>query len=267
MDVRSRYHFHTLPFTREIGVDSLFALPALGEAVESIVRTIENRMSAAVIAPAGTGKTVLARSVVAALPEARYRVRYSSMADLSKRDLCREIALSMGLSPVGQYNFLVRRVQEAARAEADTDALRSVLILDDAHELRPEVLGMLRAITNFNMDSRLVVSLLLVGQPPLAALLRRPEHEDMARRLVHYAVLGPLSREDVVQYVTHRCAVAGAARIPFDQPSIDAIYELARGNMRATDVIALKSLEVADRRTRDTVDVTCVVEAKRQLWP
>jgi len=98
-------------------------------------------------------------------------------------------------------------------------------------------------------------------------MLRRPEHEDIARRIVHYAVLGPLSRDDVQQYITHRCAVAGAARAPFDQPSVDAIYEVGRGNLRATDVIALKSLEVADRKARDTVDVTCVVEARRHLYP
>jgi len=267
MDVRSRYHFHALPFTREIAVSHLFGQPQLTEAVEAIVHAVESRMSAAVIAPAGSGKTVTVRAVAAALPEARYRVRYTSVTDLSKRDMCKEIAVAMGLPPAGAYNYLVRAVKEAARAEVDTDALRPVLILDDAHELRPDVLGMLRALTNFDMDSRLVLSLVLAGQPPLAAMLRRPEHEDIARRIVHYAVLGPLSRDDVQQYITHRCAVAGAARAPFDQPSVDAIYEVGRGNLRATDVIALKSLEVADRKARDTVDVTCVVEARRHLYP
>ena len=267
MDARSRFHFHALPFTREIAVKDLFALPPLTEAIASIVATVENRMSAAAIGPAGSGKTVLARSVAAALPEARYRVHYTQVADLSKRDMCKEIAWTMGLPPAGQYNALLRSVKAAARAEIDTDALRPVLILDDAHELRPDVLGMLRSLTNYDMDSRLVLSIVLVGQPPLAALLRRPEHEDMARRLVHYAGLGPLSRDDVSQYITHRCAVAGAARVPFDQPSIDAIFEVARGNLRAIDVIALKSLEVADRRARDVVDMTCVVEARRLLWP
>ena len=267
MDIRSRYHFHALPFTREIAVDKLFVLPQVTDAVDAVVRAVESRMSAAVIAPAGSGKTVVARAVTAALPEARYRVRYTPVTDLSKRDLCKEIAVSMGLAPAGAYNYLVRAVQQAARTEVDTDALRPVLILDDAHELRPDVIGMLRAITNFNMDSRLVLSLVLVGQPPLAALLRRPEHEDMARRIVHYAVLGPLSRGEVQEYLSHRCAVAGSARVPFDQASVDAIYEVGRGNLRATDVIALKSLEVADRRARETVDVTCVVEARRHLYP
>jgi hypothetical protein len=42
---------------------------------------------------------------------------------------------------------------------------------------------------------------------------------------------------------------------------------VGRGNLRATDLIAHKSLEVAHRRDRDTVDATCVVEARKHLWP
>jgi type II secretory pathway predicted ATPase ExeA len=267
MDVRSRFHFHCLPFTREIAVDHLFRIDRYTEAVDAVVLAIESRMSACVIAPAGSGKTVLARTITERLPEARYRVRYTAVTGLSKRDMCREIALAMSLPPAGAYNHLVRRIQEAAVALTDTDAVRPVLILDDAHELRSDVIGMLRALTNFDMDSRLVLSIVLCGQPPLAALLRRAEHEDMARRIVHYAVLGALSREEVQQYVAHRCAVAGAVTVPFDQGSFDAIYEVGRGNLRATDVIALKSLEVADRRNRDMVDATCVVEARRFMCP
>jgi general secretion pathway protein A len=142
-----------------------------------------------------------------------------------------------------------------------------VLILDDAHELRPEVLGMLRVLTNFQMDSRLVLSVVLIGQSGLGAMLRRPEHEDIARRLVHYAVLRPLSRDEVQQYVAHRCTIAGAPRMPFDEGSLDALYEVGRGNLRATDVVALKSLEVADRRGHDVVDSSCVIEARRLSCP
>jgi molybdopterin-guanine dinucleotide biosynthesis protein len=46
-------------------------------------------MSAALIAPAGAGKTALLRRLVAELPEARYQVSYVKVTSLSKRDLCR----------------------------------------------------------------------------------------------------------------------------------------------------------------------------------
>ena len=104
---------------------------------------------------------------------------------------------------------------------------------------------MLRILTNFDMDSRLVLSLVLAGQPPLRTLLARDDQEAMARRIIHYAQLRLLSRDELAQYVAHRCAIAGAARAPFDDRSLDAIFEIGRGNLRATDDLAFKSLDYA----------------------
>jgi general secretion pathway protein A len=70
---------------------------------------------------------------------------------------------------------------------------------------------MLRILTNFDMDSRLVLSLVLAGQTPLRALLARDDQEAMARRIIHYAQLRLLSRDELAQYIAHRCAVAGDA--------------------------------------------------------
>jgi type II secretory pathway predicted ATPase ExeA len=163
--------------------------------------------------------------------------------------------------------MLVRRIQEHFTAVADTDGLRPVLLLDEAHELRPDVLAMLRLLTNFDMDSRLVVSVLLAGQMGLRAMLRRDALEDMARRIAHYAVLRPLSRPETQRYLEHRCAIAGAATTPLDDMAGDAIYEIGRGNLRATDGLALKALELAWRDSCDVVSANHVVEARKVLWP
>ena len=117
------------------------------------------------------------------------------------------------------------------------------------------------------MDSRLVVSIILAGQPHLSTMLRRDELDDIARRLAHYATLRPLSREETQHYLTHRCNIAGANQLPFDDPACQAIYEIGRGNLRATDHLALKALECADSADHDLVSVNHVVEARKLLWP
>jgi general secretion pathway protein A len=94
------------------------------------------------------------------------------LASLSKRDMCREIATVLGTPPAGSFPTLVRRLQERCLLTQDGDGLRPVLILDDAHEMRLEVLSLLRVITNFDMDSRLVLSIVLCGQPPLREALK-----------------------------------------------------------------------------------------------
>ena len=266
-DFRSRFGLHTVPFTRELPVDHCMDLPQYDDAVRALVRVADHRMSGALIAPAGTGKTTTVRRLIARLPEARYRVHYVKVTSLSKRDMCGEIARAVGAEPVGSYNMLVRRLQERFINTADTDAMRPVLILDEAHDMRPDVLGMLRILTNFDMDSRLVVSVLLSGQGRLSTMLRRDDLDDVARRLGHVATLRTLSRDELQHYVEHRLTVAGATTVPMDAVAIDAIYEIGRGNLRATNRLALKALQIAHDADHDVVSAPDVVEARRLLWP
>ncbi|MBN1444375.1 MAG: AAA family ATPase [Planctomycetes bacterium] len=267
-DWRSRFGFHTTPFTREIAVRERYKADFLEEAILALARVATDRMSGALIAPAGAGKTAVLRALVEEhLPEARYRVHYVKVSDLSKRDMCREIAFAAGVPPAGAYNYLIRNLQDRYLAFSESDGLRPVLLIDDAHELRPDVLGVLRVLTNFEMDSRLVLSIILSGQPPLRDLLRRGDLEDVAKRLVHYATLRLLSRPETEAYVAHRSSAAGAITVPFDATAIDAIFEIGHGNLRATDTLAMKALEVAHQQSAATVDHNHVINARKVLWP
>jgi hypothetical protein len=89
MDLKSTFGLHTIPFTREIPTDALLALASCEAARDGILRAIDKRMSAALIAPAGTGKTTVLRWITARLPEARYRVHYVRCTSIGKRDMCR----------------------------------------------------------------------------------------------------------------------------------------------------------------------------------
>lgn len=267
MDLRSAFSMHTTPFTREIRTEDQLLLPMHEQALDGLLRALDRRMSAALIAPAGTGKTALLRRLDDQLPEARYRVRYVKVTGLSKRDLCREIAVACGATAAGTFPMLVRRLEEHFASTQDTNGLRPVLLLDESHELRPEVLAMLRLLTNFEMDRRLVLSIVLAGQTPLATLLRRDDQEAMARRLAFYATLRPLSADEARLYVEHRCTVAGASSCPFDSGAIDAIYEISRGNLRAIDALALEALEIAAAAKLRAVSSAQIVAARKVLWP
>ncbi len=259
--------FRKTPFTRELSVAECFALPHQVEATEALAEAVRQRMSAALIAPAGTGKTVALRSLVAALPETRYQLRYVKVTGLSKRDLCKEIAACCGLSTAGIFPSLVRKLQDAFQHTSGTDGLRPVILLDEAHDLRPESLAMLRLLTNFDMDSRLVLSVVLAGQQPLRTMLGRPEQQAIAHRLAHYATLRLLSRDETHAYVAHRSAIAGAHTPPFDTDALETIFEMSRGNLRAIDRLALKSLELAAGAGAEAVSSGEVIRARQLLWP
>jgi general secretion pathway protein A len=266
-DIRDHFHCRSLPFTRELSVDLRFVHPQYDEAARDLVEVVHDRMSGALIAPAGTGKTVVLRQLVDQLPKARFRVHDIKVTGLSKRDFCRELAIAVGARPAGHTGALVRSLQARCREYMDNESVRPVIIVDEAQDMRPDVLALLKLITNFDMDSRLVVSFILCGQPQLGTLLERPELEDVSRRIARYARLRSLSRDETMEYVLHRLHIAGAKADIFDRPAMDAVYECGQGNLRATDRIALEAMRQAARGSAPVVGMNHVIAARAKVAP
>ena len=267
IDIRAHFGLHLTPFTREFPISKRYKHPQYDEQVKALYQTVVDRMSGAIITSAGRGKTVVVRTLVDILPEARFRTHYIKVTGLSKRDMCREIARVVGCQEAGQYNTLVHRIQSHLMATSQQEGIRPVLIIDEAHELKIQVLSMLRILTNFDMDSRLVVSIILCGQTKLGQMLQRDEMEAVSRRLIHVGTLRNLSREETRHYVKHRQTMSGNRQDLFDDSARDALFEIGGGNLRATDHLALKSLHIAAEEGAKVVDSTHVVKARERLWP
>jgi general secretion pathway protein A len=262
----SRFKLRTLPFTREIAVANRFMASFIEEEALLLKKTIDNRMSGLLVAPAGTGKTTCLRTLVSLLPESRYKVRYLKVTDLSKRYMCQEICHALGAKNASTYPGLVRSIQDYFQHTYQSEGLRPVLILDEAHDLRPSVFSMFRLLTNFEMDSKLIVSIIFAGQSPLKGLLRQEGLYDIAQRIDHYGELRLLSREESLDYLNHGITVAGSTVFPFDKDASESLYEFSRGNMRALGSLARKSLEVADSKKCDVVSLNHVTAAKSKLF-
>ena len=147
--IEEHFGLRETPFTREISIDKKINFPFLDEQAQTIEDIVKRRMSALIMAPAGTGKSVVLRTVVNRLPQARYKATYFKVSRLSGRDLCREIAHALGAKSAGTYPALVRSVQERFEQNVSSDGIRPILIFDDAHGMRPEGFELLKILTNF----------------------------------------------------------------------------------------------------------------------
>ena len=255
-----------IPFTREFDHCDHVKWPFINDEVDRLLRTVKSRMSAALIAPAGNGKTVALRTLAKKLPEASYHVSYIKVTSLSRRDMCREIAAAIGAKSAGTYPSLVRSVQQRLDTELGNEGRRPVLLIDEAHDMRPETLAMLRILTNFDMDSRLVVSLVLVGQPTLKTMLAMPELSEISSRLNHCGEIRLLTREESYRYLDHRCRSAGASGNLFDEDAVEGVFEITRGNMRAIDRLALEAIYELAEMGGDKVTPEIVVKVRARLW-
>jgi general secretion pathway protein A len=225
---------------------------------------VEQADSSAITGPAGAGKTVFLRALRDALPEARYKMSYLKVTGLGRRDLCRELAVALELPPVGQYPTLVRRLQDGV-LNTITDGRRWVLLIDEAHDMPVDVLPIFRILTNFDMDSRLALPVVLCGQPQLLQTLLRDSLDSLAMRLTAHVQLFNLSADRTRDYVAHRLEQAGARTAIFADTAVDTLFEVARGNMRAIDTMAFNALLVAAERNSKRVETEHLIEARKRV--
>lgn len=254
------------PFTRELKIEQRFKADFLEAETEALRRVVSERQSAVLAGPAGAGKSVVLRSLKASLAEARHAVYYVKISDLSARDMCRQVAIALGLEPAGHFPSLARALEHRLRSGYDEHGLRQVIVFDDAHDMRPDVLRLVRLLTNFEMDSRLVVSVILAGQLPLKTHLLDPALEDVRQRLVHCGELRLLGQEETTAYLEHRVKIAGASASPFAKGAHEALFEVTRGNMRALDKLAGAALALAAAHQRDVVDPGDVAAVRARQW-
>jgi type II secretory pathway predicted ATPase ExeA len=261
-----RFRFVTEPFTRELKVDQRFKVDFIENEIKKLKEIVDARQSAAIVGPAGSGKTVIVRALTTSLPEARYRVIYLKLASLGARDMCRQVALGLGLPPIGSFPSLVRALEERLRSGYQEQGMRQLLIFDDAHEMRPDTLKLIRLLTNFDMDSKLVVSVLLAGQCHLKKILMAPEMEDVRHRLNYCGELRLLGRDETRAYIAHRVSIAGAPKSPFAADAQEALFEITVGNMRAIDKLAGGSLKTTDEAGRSVVSASEVAATRAKQW-
>lgn len=264
-DVRAHFGLAGLPFTREIPSQKMWRQPGTDDLVRDLEATVSARDSAAVIAPSGAGKTALIRRLVDSLPEARFRVADIKVTAVGNRDLYRGLARALGIEPSGTWPALLESLQSHARTLATTEARRTVLIVDEAQDMRPHVLSTLRMLTNFRLDSELLISLVLVGDSGLEALLLRPDMDALRSRIACVVRLRLLSRPETRSYVDHRLDIVGARSQLLDDSAVEAVYDFTRGNIRAIDHLCRTALDLAARSSLGTVDAGVVTAARKKL--
>ena len=88
---------------------------------------------------------------------------------------------------------------------------QTVVIVDEAQNLVPEVLEQVRLLTNLETSKHKLLRIILVGQPELKEVLDRHDMRQLAQRITARCHLDPLSRAEVAAYVAHRLEIGRAS--------------------------------------------------------
>jgi general secretion pathway protein A len=142
----------------------------------------------------------------------------------------------------------------------------SVLIVDEAHKLSPEVLEEIRFLGNFESADAKLLQVVLIGQSELDLLLGRPELAQFKQRISVRLALQPLSNKDVAEYIAHRWRVAGGEDpVPFTADAIANVAKWSKGIPRWINSICDNALVQAFADATRTVNADHVRMAARDL--
>jgi len=218
---------------------------------------IENRRTAALlVGTSGVGKTLLVRQLRQHLSPAFGPMVHLVFPEMSPAELLAYLAsgLEGGQTPASHLGLDHNiRALEQALAENLRQGRHAVLVVDESHLLAgTETLEAMRLVTNFEVDGRPAMTLLLVGQPTLLpALDRMPQLEE---RLSVKSLLRPLTSEETGLYIQHRLGAAGAKREIFDAGAVEAVYQLTHGVPRRINRLCDLTLLIAYAEERTAIN-------------
>jgi general secretion pathway protein A len=190
----------------------------------------------------GTGKTTVSRCLKQQLPEDT-DCAFILNPSLSTEELLASICDAFHLEYAqpatlktlfdALHHFLLHNHQAGRR---------TLLVIDEAQHLMPEVLEQLRLLTNLETDDAKLLQIVLIGQPELQQLLRQPLLRQLAQRITARYHLLPLDLNDVDAYVRFRLQIAGCLQPIFTPSAIRALHRLSGGIPRVINLICERAL-------------------------
>jgi general secretion pathway protein A len=214
----------------------------------------------------GTGKTTLSRCLLEQLPP-EVDVALILNPKLTDIELLAAVCDELGIAyPAGtdSRKVLVDRLYQYL-LDAHARGRRTVLIIDEAQDLAPDVLEQIRLLTNLETPTRKLLQIILIGQPELIRLLGRDDLRQLAQRVVARYHLSPFSIEDTRAYVRHRLEVAGQKGRIFDDAAIRQAHVASRGIPRLINAICDRALLGAYAQNTHRVDAPTVRRAAREV--
>jgi general secretion pathway protein A len=223
---------------------------------------LERKGYAVLTAEAGLGKTMSLRALSQLLAESDVELSMIFAPTLTPSEFLEMAMLNFGFKDVPASKAQRLKLLEEFLIRSDAAGKVVALIVDEAHQLSPELLEEVRLLSNFESSSRKLLQIVLVGQNQLNERLNLQELWQLKQRIAIRLSLQRLDREAVEEYIRFRWTKAGGAEpTPFSSAAIDAIAHWSSGIPRLINVICDNALLIAFSETNDRIDLRVVREA------
>ena len=139
-----------------------------------------------------------------------------------------------------QTNSLARltKTLRAAILEISQRKQIPVLIIDEASLMRLEIFAQLHTLSQFDMDSKPLLPIVLAGQNNLVDKLMFHTSRPLASRIIGRSHLEGLKYKDMAGYIQHHLKIAGSKDQLFADEAVLAINQGSGGLLRRANLLA-----------------------------
>jgi type II secretory pathway predicted ATPase ExeA len=236
------YGLREKPFNKTPDPRFLFHSAKHAEALARLQLAVDEQDIVLLTGEIGSGKTTLSRALIDSL-DRNYHPVLIINPRLSPSQLLQIVALRLGIEDPGRQRHGILEGINAKLYELFEAGRRPVIIIDEAQLIPGKAtFEELRLLTNFQLDDRNLLALVLIGQTELRERLDRRPYRALRQRVSLQFHLGPLDAEETREYVKHRLRVAGRETPLFDESALGLLFHESGGVPRRINIIAGNAL-------------------------
>lgn len=261
--IKAFFGLISFPFKKD--VDDIFLSCQLDYLKKRCAHFLETQGLALITGEIGSGKTTFTRHFLGGLNPDTYRFFYLSQTPRSPRAFFKILAAELGLKPSLFLEDIAAQVKTTLSDIYHKQRAEPIIIVDEAQNLSDSVLEEIRLLTNFKMDSKNYLSILLLGHPVLKARLKLAPYAAFKQRLAFNYHLTGLEQDELKPYVLHRLKLAGRTATLFTDEALALIFNYSKGLPRVINALAHESLYQAATQEKTMID-EAIVERIVQEW-
>jgi general secretion pathway protein A len=266
------YNLRERPFELTPDPRFLFYTDAHQEAYAQMLFGVKMRKGFVMLTgEAGTGKTTLIHAVLKELqPFVKCALIFHTLFSAKGlfQNICKEFGLSIlngsKTDYVLQLHEFLRSQHEFARAASRQ--MNALVILDEAHNLDSEILEEIRLLSNFELEHKKLLQIMLVGQPELVATINRRELRQLNQRIALRVSLRRFAPAETEAYIAHRLRIAGfnGKQNLFEPDAVRHIHECSEGIARRINVLCENALVMGYVRGASIITETVIAQVNSE---
>lgn len=261
---RQYYHLTQNPFSKSLPIPDAFTSHDFSECKTRLDFLAKTGGIGMFCAGPGYGKTFALRAWAARLNRNTVHHAYICLSTVSTSEFYRQLCSALGLEASFRKSDMFKSIQDYLYRETVEKRIQTIIIIDEAQYLSNDILRDLKMLTNFEMDSRECVAIVLAGQPVLADLLSRSLHEALRQRIVVNYTFEGLRETEARNYAETMLRSAGGSIDILDTSALAAAYGSCQGSIRKFNSIITNALRIGAQAQAPSIDSDMVLAANEE---